>query len=478
MRSVTVLLLFALPVFGQADQPPLTVTKLMLKAAAAPVPVLRYELLPNYREQIPGNAALSYHRAMLLKAEHREVDPIAAGQRDQRIDEMAAKPAKDVNVEELRTYLSTYRLIFREMENGARREKCDWDLERRIDSEGIGVLLPEVQKMRELARLLSLRCRMHIVEGKIDDALRDVQTGFAMARHVGDGPTLIQSLVGMALFNIFAKRLEELIELPKCPNLYWSLTALPRPFFDMRRPLEGEMRSLEGTLPVLRTLDKGPVSPEQAQKMLDQWIGGLAQLAGDHGLEWTPRRVVLAGFVALQHPNARKALLALGKTEAEVNAMPATQVVLLESLIRFKSMRDEMFIWFNMPYPEARQGLAKADEKFRRLHAEGAGDIFQGGLMMMLPAVNKVHFASVRTERRIAELRTIEALRLHAAEIGQFPDKLSDITLVPVPDDPVTSKPFDYERTSDGKAHLSGPPPKGEPAHVGNAFKVELTLKK
>jgi hypothetical protein len=376
----------------------------------------------------------------------------------------------------LRTYLSAYRLVFRELENGAKRDYCDWDLEKRIDSEGIGVLLPEVQKMRELARLLSLRCRMHMIEGKLDEALHDVQFGFAMARHVGDGPTLIQALVGMALFNIFAQRLEQIIELPAAPNMYWSLTALPRPLFDMRRPLEGEMRTLEGTLPMLRDLDKGPLTVEQGQKMLDQWASGLTDIAGH--AEWFPSRFALAGLVALQHPNARKSLVAMGKTEADVNAMPAAQVVLLESILRFKGMRDEMFIWCTVPYPEARQGLAKANEKIRRIRSEGIGDIFLGGLMMILPAVDKVHFSTARTERRIAQMRTVEALRLHAAETGRFPAKLSDITIVPIPDDPLTSKPFEYERTSNGKALLYGPPPKGETAHVGNAFKYELTLQK
>lgn len=475
MRAFLVLVVVALPAFAQPKEA-LPVTKMTLRAAAAPTPALRYELLPGYRDKVSGNAALSYHRAMLLKGENREVDPNAAAMRDQRLDEMASGPLKDIKVKELRSYLSIYRLVFRELENGARRDHCDWDLEKRIDSEGIGVLLPEVQRTRELARLLSLRCRMHMAEGKLDEALRDVQIGFALARHVGDGPTLIQSLVGMAIVNIFAQRLEQIIELPKSPNLYWSLTALPRPMFDMRKPLEGEMRSLEGTLPMLRDLDKGPLTVEQAQKMLDQWNGSMAEFMG--GGERFPSRFMLAGVVAMQHPSARKSLQAMGKSEAEIAAMPAAQVVLLESVLKFKGMRDEMFIWCNVPYPEARQGLAKAHEKIRRIRADGVGDVFLAGLMSILPAVDEVHFATARNERRIAQIRTVEALRLHAAETGGFPDKLADITIVPLPIDPLTNKPIEYERTADGKALLNGPPPKDEAAHLGNAFKYELTLQK
>jgi hypothetical protein len=63
-------------------------------------------------------------------------------------------------------------------------------------------------------------------------------------------------------------------------------------------------------------------------------------------------------------------------------------------------------------------------------------------------------------DRRIAALRTIEAVRLHLTEKGKLPEKLDDITVVPVPTDPLTGKPFEYRR--DGAAArliVSAPPP-------------------
>jgi hypothetical protein len=215
MRSLALLATyFALPTaaFAQAaGAPAVPVVRLTVSASSAPVPVLRYELLPNFREQVPGNAALSYHRASLLLTEARQGDSKKAVERDQQIDEMAAKPVKEIKIEELREYLQSYRNVLREVEMGAKRDKCDWDLERRADADGIGLLIPEIQKMRELARLLSLRCGLHIAEGKIAEAIQDVRTGFAMSRHIGDGPTLIQALVGFAIYAIFAGRLEQII---------------------------------------------------------------------------------------------------------------------------------------------------------------------------------------------------------------------------------------------------------------------------
>jgi hypothetical protein len=462
-----------------SEHPAVPVVKLTVHAAESPMPALRYELLPNFREQVPGNAALSYHRAILLLNEGRSNDPKKAREHDAKIDEMAAKPNKDINVAELREYLQSYRQVFRELEAGAKRDKCDWDLERRADADGIGMLLPEVQKMRELARLLSLRCRLQIAEGKIADALQDVQTGFAMARHVGEGPSLIQALVGMALFQIFSNRLEQIIDMPGSPNLYWALTVLPRPFQDMHKPLEGEARILDGTLPLLRDLERGPMSVQQVQKALDQWARIFADLAGTSDAEFLKSRLLLAGIVAMQLPRASQSLMRMGKTEAEVRAMPAGQVVLLDSALRFKGLRDQVFACFHLPYPESAAGLRNVAEQMRRMKKEWTADVFGAMLVMVFPAVEKVHFASVRSERKIACLRVIEALRMHAAaSAGKFPARLAEISIVPVPADPVTGKPFEYELTGDGKALLHAGAAPGQQAIQGNVLKYELTLRK
>ncbi|MBN2182313.1 MAG: hypothetical protein JW715_10395 [Sedimentisphaerales bacterium] len=60
----------------------------------------------------------------------------------------------------------------------------------------------------------------------------------------------------------------------------------------------------------------------------------------------------------------------------------------------------------------------------------------------------KVSHITNRMERQIAALQCVEALRLYAGtHNGKFPDKLSDVTEVKVPNDPVTKKPFSYSRT-------------------------------
>jgi hypothetical protein len=65
--------------------------------------------------------------------------------------------------------------------------------------------------------------------------------------------------------------------------------------------------------------------------------------------------------------------------------------------------------------------------------------------------------AEVRLDRRVAALRAVEALRLHAAaHDGRLPNSLDPVKAVPVPDDPMTGKPFPYRREGES-AVLTGP---------------------
>ncbi len=69
------------------------------------------------------------------------------------------------------------------------------------------------------------------------------------------------------------------------------------------------------------------------------------------------------------------------------------------------------------------------------------------------PSVIACLNAQIQCDRRVAALRTVEALRLHAASHdGKLPDSLGQINEVPIPDDPATGKPLEYNRA--GKAAL------------------------
>ncbi|MEN9665756.1 MAG: hypothetical protein RLZZ326_2119 [Planctomycetota bacterium] len=75
----------------------------------------------------------------------------------------------------------------------------------------IDMLLPEVQALREQARILALAARRAAFEGRIEDALADVVRIHRIGRHAAAEPILISQLVGMALDAIALGTLTEVL---------------------------------------------------------------------------------------------------------------------------------------------------------------------------------------------------------------------------------------------------------------------------
>jgi hypothetical protein len=469
------LLLFGAPAVAQEEPKPAEYA-LTLRPVGPPLPSFQYELVPA-RDLVKNNAALLWHRALHLLADARPAgkDFYEAQQKLEAVRDQ--RPLNEFPKDEVRAFLKPFANVFKEMEAAAKCDSCDWGTDQRIATEGIGFLLPDAQKMRELAVLVSLRARLHAAEGKVDLALRDVQTGFALARSAAQGPTLIHFLIGIAVATQMVREVEQVMQVPDCPNLYWSLTALPRPLIDLKKPMEGELRSMEATIPIPKDVDKGPMSPEDALAALDRLWAGIQKLTDESDRLGIPQsRLGLAAYITMRHPSARKSLLAAGKTEAELDAMPPAQVVMLDSLIRFRNLRDEHFVWFNAPYAEAMQGMRRSEARIHEVGQSPSLDYLQTMLLLLLPAVDKVYAAEVRTERRIASLRAVEAVRLHAAKNdGKLPATLADVTEVPIPADPATGQPFEYAVEGNRFTITVAPPPGGKPEQ-GNAWKYVVTV--
>ena len=208
------------------DPPSETLIPLTIDPMPAPKPALRYALLPELREMSPGNPIPNYLKCLL--------------DQDFTRDQEALSPA-----------------ALRLADRAARMDKPDWQILPKLRTDGIGLLLPDVQKMRALANDLQGRFRDEVAVRRFDDALVTAKTMFAMSRHMGEHPTLIGDLVGIAIAYVTIAPLEEMLEQPGCPNLYWALTNLPSPLVSLDRGLEGErmfvlaeLRDLDDTAPM------------------------------------------------------------------------------------------------------------------------------------------------------------------------------------------------------------------------------------
>jgi hypothetical protein len=290
-------------------------------------------------------------------------------------------------------------------------------------------------------------------------ATHHVQTGLAFCRHIAQGPTLIHDLVALAIGTQYVRVLGDFVEQPDAPNLYWALTALPRPFIDLRDAYESEYRLLEWQFPELGDLDRARPAEqwdEILRRIRTEIRAAATSMDHDKGAAKLPPYFP-ADYSADEPASQSKYLPAAreyvartkGLPAGKAAALPAAQVLLIYLAGTYHEFRDDLFKAIFLPYPQ-RQAVYDAASK--RLEATPTSE---GHLVarMFLPALKKVGVAQVRFERNIAALRTVEALRMYAAaHDGKLPEKLADVSEVPVPNDPATGQPLEYSR--DGEAAI------------------------
>lgn len=426
------------------DEPP--TRRLVLQPATEPRPALKYELLPGLLDRRPGNAAVLYNKIGLTFRGGAEF-----AQEQNKISQWidGDLPLEKFPREEARKIVERWGQVLDDLELASRCEQCDWELPLR-ERDFISLMLPEIQESRNYARLLSLKARLQIVDGDFDGAIRSVRTGYALARHVARSPTLISALVGVAISGVMNARVEELATQPGAPSLYWALTELPDPLVDFRLGMEAEKSMLYLTYPEFRDLDRVHRSPEEWRKLFDKICGELLRVGAEKS--WAGRAALT--FVAIKgYPAAKRRLVDSGRSPEQVDAMPASQAVLLNSLAVYEETRDAMFKWTTLPYWQAAPQIKKVEEenndRFRTKEVLP--------LDLFLPPGNALLTARTRSRRNIAMLRVIEAIRLFvASHEGRLPTQLADLADFPIPDDPITGGPFIYRAQGD-RAVLEAP---------------------
>jgi hypothetical protein len=428
--------------------------RLGVQPMPAPKPALKYQLLPELAEQKPGNPAQNYLKCFM---EQRNFfygkDAVA-----ERASYLSL-PLAELPADKLRDYGRT---ALRQADWAARLDALDWQVTQRAQVEGLDGSLTDMEPLRVLAAALQVRFRGQVAGGHFDDALGTAKTMLALARHLGEYPADAANLVGLSAADQALDTLEEMVQQPGCPNLYWALTDLPCPLVDLRKGLQGQRALVAAEL---RRLREEPMTEAELEQFVARLSGTLSfarQQAGD-----APRnlRADLAARVkdSARVRAARGRLVAAGGKEEAVQKLPAAQVVLLDEKQAYEVLRDERV-----------KLVALAPWQMDALRASGSKTETAGGedglFADLLPDVVKLRRAQGRLEQRVALLRHVEALRLHsAAHEGQLPDKLTDCT-VPLPDDPFTGKPFGYQVEA-ATAQLRAGPPR-------DSVRYEVTIRK
>jgi hypothetical protein len=430
------------PLFGEELAKPVKIT---LHPQPAPLPSLKYRLLPTRLEQKRGNAVVHYGR---VTAE--EITFFSDRKLRDKIDDWQETP-----LEQLRggkVHLPSKGHIEDSIRSGALSMECDWLLPVG-DVPYYSMTLPDVQQSRAFGRILAVRARIQIADREYDDAITTLQTGYALGRHIATGETIVSGLVGNAVCGIMNRQVLDYVQQLGAPNLYWALTALPTPMIDMQRAFDVERMGIELSFPELsdaRTAKKTPDEwQEQFVRIFSHDLG--VQLSDNDSPKWWPSPDELDKRCRDRLPDAKRLLIASGLAAKEVEKMPLYQIATLYTLALYHEYQDDAIKYYNLPYPAAIAGMNAANERAKHDDRE---IVPLSKRLVSVVGINRS--ATARLERMFAVLRVFEALRIHAASHGEkLPKALDDITDVPIPNDPVTGKPFEYRPDAD-KAYLQG----------------------
>jgi hypothetical protein len=443
-----------------------------------PTPALKYRLLPLSTELKEGNAVPIYLRLIYEQSEASKQHfwKTPGPWNAMSVDQMPR--------DEVQKYLKSLSAILRQFELGARRRTADWNYT--VDQGNpIEMLLPDAQTMRSWAPALVLQARAALREGNFTKAAHDMETGFAFSRHMAEGTTLINGLVGMAIAGQFGGVVGDFIERPDAPNLFWSLAALPHPLIDLRKEMDWEYGMLELVFPELADLDRERTGEqwdavlrrtrmEMRRMAASDTEGGKSQIP-----DWYPKGCGPDDPAAKSPdlPTARKFVAHLkGLSADKVEAMPPAQVLLIYMVATYHEVRDDWYRASYLPFPQARQ-LSLAANK--RLQEAPITEGYVPG-RMLLPALDRVMSRQIQLERNLAALQIVEALRMYAAaHDGKLPDTLAAITEAPLPIDPATGMPFEYSREQDSAivvgANNEPPTKRGQ---ATNAVRYRVTIRK
>jgi hypothetical protein len=298
----------------------------------------------------------------------------------------------------------------------------------------IGALLPAVQKCRELCTALAARAMLRTAEGKFADAWQDLLSCHRLGRLVARGPTLIESLVGIAIDTIASRAdvaylatanlparkvrecLRDLDALPPLPVIADKIDIGERFIFldilqAVRRGGVGVLESMAGGAP-----------PKLADPKIQEAIGRLDWTpAFRNGNRWFDR--VVAAMRQKDHAEQQKEMR---KIDLELRARK-------KELGEFSIGRT--FALLGDPHKEV---------------ATEIGDIL---ICLLLPAFDKVQSAADRAEQVQRNLRVAVALAAYHADEGRYPATLEPLApryLPAIPGDIFSGKALIYRPSENG----------------------------
>ena len=185
-------------------------------------------LLPKPGVLIDGDAVPWYEKA--AKAMPKQ-------SRDKQIRQWLDLPVAQLPMQQAEAVIQEHMDSLRALVKATRCKQCNWPEWKP------GATPMNLSEYRKLAFVVRLWARLEIARGGHEGAMLALQTGFGMARHLGQAPTLVQVLVGIAIAGVMRAEIDQFVQGEDAPNLYWAVVHLPKPFADIENAIATEKKA-------------------------------------------------------------------------------------------------------------------------------------------------------------------------------------------------------------------------------------------
>ena len=223
-------------------------TELTLSPAKATEAAKKFRLSLTKEEQIDADAVPLYEKA---------IKSIPEDFNQEQITEWLKLPVEQFPQQQAEKALQKYLEPLKLAARAARCKKCNWPEWKPGDQ------IEGLTEYRKLAFILELWARLEISRGGYEGAAIAMRTGFAMARHLGQAPTIIQGLVGAAVAGLMCREVEKFVQGEDSPNLYRALADMSRPFVEIEKSIENEKKAAQDS--ALNKLSQGQIARQLEQ---------------------------------------------------------------------------------------------------------------------------------------------------------------------------------------------------------------------
>ena len=391
-------------------------------------PLLEHRLMPLPRPGTSGDAVPLLYRANELLTQNLD---------DERMALLRGVP-ESPTPEQADELLAQARPTLDELHLLARQPRTAWNLALDQRAEWFAVLVPELQQVRDLGRLLALDMGRAADQGRFGDALAAHRAVVRLGQMCGEGDFLISYLVGVAVTQLGLHELQGWGSHAEAPNLYWPVAALPRDVVPTGPALRGEYVLVRGFFGRMEDAAAEQASDwtdrlwrfdRQAQQYRSsQESSSLSDAAAEEKAVLTRAalRLMRLSELLAQVPAARRTLRDFGHEPQALDRMQPAEILLAASREVWRRTTDERF---KLAFAPAEfltpQRLQESERRIERLAA--ADPLVVAGLVSV--AVPSVRTSGERLRTRIDLLQLVEAMRHHAARHGHWPADLADLEL-------------------------------------------------